>query len=86
METLSKSKQAHFEMCNLLNYPRLQNHPDYEHWNLQIGRFQCFNSIKQILNDCEAFQISIGESINQQEKKRAPSGRLSKLLKDSVLY
>ena len=55
METLSKSKQAHFEMCNLLNFPRLQNHPDYEYWNVQIGRFQCFNAIKQILTECEAF-------------------------------
>jgi hypothetical protein len=65
-----------------LNYPRLQNHPDYADWSIPLGRYNCFNMIKNMLAECHS--ISIGNS--DIEKRRAPSGRLSKLLKDSVLY
>ena len=83
LESLSMSKDDHFELCNLLNYTRLQNHPDYADWTVQIGRFSCFNNIKNMLNECQTIQIGENHSI---EKRRAPVGRLSKLLKDSVLY
>lgn len=74
-------------MCNLLNFPRLQCHPDFINWNVSIGRFDCFNLIKNILNDCKSFSVALnGDQISGQEKRRAPSGRLSKLLNDSVLY
>jgi len=87
METLCYSKDEHFELCNLLNYTRLQNHPDYADWTVQVGRYDCFNLIKQLLNDCNTIQISgINGDTSNVEKRRAPSGRLSKLLRDSVMY
>ena len=86
MEVLSPSKEAHFEICNLLNYPRLQNHPDYSDWNISIGRFDCFNAIKASLRECPGIQISQIDSQGSVERTRAPPGRLSKIVKDSVLY
>jgi hypothetical protein len=83
METLAPSKEEHFELCNLLNIPRLQDHPDYADWSIQLGRFECFNMIKSMLNDCQS--ISIGDN-QTLEKRRAPPGRLSKLLRDSMMY
>lgn len=53
MEALSSSKEEHFELCNLLNYTRLQNHPDFASWNPQLGRFECFNVIKTLLHECQ---------------------------------
>lgn len=86
MESLSPSKEAHFDICNLLNYPRLQNHPDYTDWNISIGRFDCFNIIKSILSECPGIQIGGIDAQGSVEKMRAPPGRLSKIVKDSVLY
>lgn len=70
MELLSISKQAHFDLCNLLNYPKLQNHPDYADWNVPYGRFQCFDMIKNMLAECHS--ISIGSLNSDIEKRRAP--------------
>lgn len=85
MESLSPSKEAHVDLCNLLNYPRLQNHPEYADWNISMGRFDCFNFIKNFLS--EVPNVRIGDHQNGNvELRRAPSGRLSKLLQDSVLY
>ena len=83
METMSPSKEEHFELCNLLNYTKLQSHPAYTDWTIQSGRFECFNLIKNLLNECQTIQIGENQSI---EKRRAPSGRLNKLLKDAVFY
>lgn len=85
MEALSPSKEAHFELCNLLNYPRLQNHPEYADWNISIGRFDCFNFVKNILSEIPNIRIGVDQN-GGVELRRAPSGRLSKLLQDSVLY
>lgn len=43
----------------------------------------CFNLIKSMLHECSSIQINDNQAF---EKRRAPSGRLNKLLKDSVLY
>lgn len=87
MEQLCPSKEEHFELCNLLNYTRLQSHPEFSEWTVQMGRFECFNLVKNLLSDCQSIQISgINGNNSSIEKRRAPQGRLSKLLKDSVLY
>lgn len=83
MEALAPSKEEHFELCNLLNFTRLQSHPDFSDWSVQIGRIDCFNLIKSMLYECQSIQINESKAI---EKRRAPIGRLNKLLKDSVIY
>lgn len=87
MEASSLNKEEHFELCNLLNHTRLQDNPNYANWTPEIGRFDCFNMIKEMLTDCNSIQITgIGGEGQNIEKRRAPSGRLMKLLKDSVMY
>ena len=83
IQTLSQSEDVHFKLCDLLNYQRLQNHEDYANWTVELGRFECFNAIKVHLGNCQSFSVN-DNTIN--EKRRAPPGRLSKLLKDSVYY
>ena len=75
MESLSPSKEAHYELCNLLNIPSLTMHPDYVDWTVAIGRFECFNVINSILRECQVFQIgglSGNEPVPLIDKRRAP--------------
>lgn len=58
MESLAPSKDEHFELCNLLNYTRLSSHPDYREWTVQMGRINCFNLIKEMLQECSTIQIN----------------------------
>lgn len=69
MELLSPSKQEHIELCNLLNYARIQNHPSYAVWNVSLGRFETFNAIKSIIGESQVL------SPLHQEGQMGPSSR-----------
>lgn len=68
------TKEAYNGLCYLLTLKQLNDHPDFAQWTVQRGRMECFEAVKNILQSV----------FGQQEKRRTPSNRLLKLLKDSV--
>jgi aryl carrier-like protein len=69
------SKEAYNGLCYLLTLKQLRDHPDFAQWTVQRGRMECFEAIKVMLQDV------FGQ---QQERRRVPSNRLLKLLRESV--
>ena len=70
------TKEIYNSLCYLLTIKQLSDHPDYVQWTIQRGRIECFEAIKNVITPL--FGI--------QEKRRCPSQRLLKLLRDSVYF
>ena len=62
----------------LLTLPRLNDHSLYAEWTVEKGRLACFQQIRHL------FAHIYQQSDALEEKRRAPAGRLQKLLKDAV--
>jgi hypothetical protein len=54
----------------------LSDHPDFSNWTTQKGRMECFEAVKNFIQHL----------FGQQEKRRCPTSRLLKLLRDSVSF
>jgi len=70
------NKEAYNGLCYLLTLKQLTDHPDFAQWTVQRGRIECFDAIKALLQ----------EVFGEQEKRRVPTNRLLKLLRDSVSF
>ena len=57
----------------------INEHPDYRNWSIQQGRFFCFESLKNLMQDIFGADVAF-------EKRKTPVNRLLKLLKESVQY
>jgi hypothetical protein len=64
----------------LLSMPRLTDHSQYKDWTIEKGRLSTFQSIRLLF--AQIYQ----NSDTTEEKRRAPPGRLTKLLKDGVFF
>jgi len=65
----------------LLSLPRLTEHSQYKDWTLEKGRLSCFHQIRHL------FSLIYQQSSNSndlEDKRRAPQGRLTKLIKDGI--
>jgi len=63
MKALSISPEAHFKLCDILNYSKLSDHQDYANWTVDHGRFECFVKIKNLLGKSQSVKVC--------EKRRA---------------
>ena len=70
------TKEIYNGLCYLLTITQLSDHPDYSQWTIQRGRVECFESVKNIVTPL----------FGLQEKRRCPSQRLLKIIRDSVSY
>lgn len=59
----------------ILSLPKLTDSPAYKDWTVTKGRLACFQAIRKLFS--KVYKI--------EEKRRTPSGRLQKLLKDATM-
>lgn len=64
----------------LLSLPKLKDHNQFKDWTIEKGRLNCFQQIRQLFT--HIYQTS--DAI--EEKRKAPTGRLQKLIKDAVYF
>ena len=70
------SKDTYNGLCYLLTLKQLTDHHEFAMWTVQRGRIECFDAIKALVHPV----------FGEQEKRRVPTNRLLKLLRDSVSF
>lgn len=81
IEELAPSKEENYEMQQLLRYNTLTECPGYKDFETNHKRFETFLDVKRQLD----LNPATASLICQSEKRRVPTGRLSKLLSDAIL-
>ena len=60
----------------ILNCTKLTDNPQYKDWTTSKGRLSTFQTIRKLF--CNVYSAT--------EKRKVPSGRLPKLLKDATMF
>ena len=75
-------EETFHQLCMLLSFTKLTDHNTYKDWTAQKGRLDCFQQIRYLFS----YLNKQGAGDTTTEKRRAPTHRLTKLLKDAVSF
>ncbi len=81
------TKEEFNTLCSYLTLPNLRDHPDFKHWSVEQGRYECFEKILALLKTViYTIPLTLQVYLVEPTSNKLPEGRLLALMRQALQF